>query len=351
MIIKKVALKNFRNHLDTTVSLSPGINILIGDNAQGKTNLLEAIYLTCIGRGWRSRLDKELINFDKDFSTVKTNIQKAYGNIDVEIRLSRDKKKSVSINKIPIAKMGELLGTVNCVFFSPDELRLIKEAPSDRRKFMDIDISQIDKNYFYELLKYNKTLAQRNALLKAKPSEVERSLDIWDEQLVKSGGLLIQRRLQFVAALKKHLQQIHSRMSDDKERIDIEYEHCPDMAKQLAENRIRDLSLGNTSVGPHRDDLLITLNGKDVRKYASQGQQRSAALSLKLCQLQTFKDITNEAPIVLFDDVFSELDDKRQSNLLQLLSETQAILTTTHKPDNCAAQLFNVQNGQIDIGQ
>ena len=355
MKIKSIQLKNFRNHLNTAVTLSGGINVLVGKNAQGKTNLLEAIYLTCVGRGWRARQDKELVNFDKETAYIKTKVEKRFGNIDIEIQLSTTKKKSAKINKVPISKVSELLGTINCVFFSPDELRLIKEAPADRRRFMDIDISQIDKNYFYALLKYNKILAQRNALLKNVPrgtnEDIKRSLDIWDAQLVEAGNIIVQRRLRFIEDIKKHLSPIHAKLSGTREEIVIEYEHHSDLEAKLKESREKDLARGFTSVGPHRDDILITISGKDVRKFASQGQQRSAALSLKLCQLEIFKEATNEAPVVLFDDVFSELDEIRQNNLLTLLEGSQAVLTATHPPEPTCCTLFHVSNGQIDNRQ
>ena len=229
MLIEKLTLQNFRNHRDTSLALSPGVNVLVGRNAQGKTNLLEAVFLTCVGRGWRTNRDREMINFDAEIARVKTEVKRAFGRVAVEINLSRAAKKTIKINGIPVARMGELMGQVNCVFFSPDELRLVKDAPNDRRRFLDIDISQIDKTYFYALLKYNKILLQRNALLKSKTEDIMRGLDIWDAELAKVGEFIIARRTEFVKQLGENVVKVHNYITNGKEQIRVGYENitCP----------------------------------------------------------------------------------------------------------------------------
>jgi len=404
MRIKSIALQNFRNHKSTVLNLSPGINVLVGDNAQGKTNLLEAIFLTCVGRGFRSPRDREMIKFDENIARVKTIAAKKFGDISVEVTISAvpgRAGKQIKINDIPIAKMGELMGSVTCVFFSPDELRLIKEAPSDRRRFMDIDISQMDKVYFYNLLRYNKILQQRNALLKSMgPGADElRALDIWDEQLAKVGGDIIERRIVFCEELKKCAASTHPKLAPG-ERIEITYDGIAKIAEIVPRGtisgpanvgagpvpaptilsgaiwadtgsaptngvsscsgaigsalldalhvaRVKDLRLRTTTVGPHRDDLAITVNGKDVRSFASQGQQRTVALSLKLAELKIFEDMTGEKPVLLLDDVFSELDSSRQAKLLDAIKDCQCIITTTRFVPRAGVRVFNIKNGGL----
>jgi DNA replication and repair protein RecF len=369
MNIEKVQVANFRNHAGSTLELSPGINVLVGRNAQGKTNLLEAVFLTCVGRGWRTNKDKEMINFASDAARVRTVVKRKFGNVEVEINLSRNAKKTIKINGIPVQRMGELMGQVNCVFFSPDELRLVKDAPADRRRFLDIDISQIDKAYFYGLLKYNKILLQRNALLKSRTEDIESGLDIWDGQLAKAGAFVIARRIDFVARLRQGVTKVHGFLTNEKEEICVGYERITEGAgddggleilmpqleqqflAQLQASREKDVRLRTTSVGPHRDDLRITIDGKDVRHFASQGQQRTVALSLKLAELEIFREATGEMPVLLLDDVFSELDAERQARLVRALAKCQSIVTAVQFPDGMAesAKVFSVENGAIEL--
>jgi DNA replication and repair protein RecF len=356
VFIEKIELRNFRNHQNTVAEFFNGINILVGQNAQGKTNLLESIYLSCVGRGWKAVKDAEMIMFGEAGASVKTVTQKKFGDISVSVKLGNGTKKAISINNVPISKIGELMGTVNCVFFSPDELRLIKEAPADRRRFLNIDISQIDKSYFYALIRYNKILAQRNAYLKNLPYPVTdddlRGLEIWDTQLVSAGEILIKKRIEFIDKLKPYLIEAHSNLTDGAEKIDFEYESCGDVdfAARLKAARDKDMRLKTTTVGPHRDDIKIEINGQDVRTYGSQGQQRTAALSIKIAELRLFADITGETPILLLDDVFSELDSSRQSRLLISIKDAQAIISTTDVPASLRKndiKIFNIQNGQV----
>jgi len=361
MVIKSVSLTNFRNHADTVVNLGEGVNVFVGDNAQGKTNLLESIYLTCVGRGWRTHRDKDMINFDKDTARVKTVANKSYGDVEVEIKLSKSEKKSIKINGIPVQKMGELMGQINCVFFSPDELRLIKEAPRDRRRFMDIDISQIDKTYFYALLRYNKVLAQRNALLKSRTENIEAGLEIWDRELSKYGAKIIYKRITFLNTLIEEVEKAHTYLTDSREKIELRYESVFNinvfteceieslLLESLVGAREKDLRLKTTTVGPHRDDIYVAINGKDVRSFGSQGQQRTVALSIKLAELEIFKKATGEMPVLLLDDVLSELDVCRRGRLLHAINKCQCIITTAEKQDYIInnINIFNIKNGKL----
>jgi DNA replication and repair protein RecF len=369
VFLQDIRLINFRNHKNTFAKFCNGINILIGENAQGKTNLLEAIYLTCVGRGWRAARDKEMIIFGECASIVESVTTKRFGNVSVKVKLSATDKKSILINDIPISKIAELMGVVNCVFFSPDELRLIKDAPADRRRFLNIDISQIDKSYLYALMRYEKILSQRNAYLKkitATDVDSLRGIDIWDEQLINIGAVLIEKRLQFIAKLTPYLSQKHNFLTGNAEKIGFFYVSCgydesekvinnsiniaDNLRKQIIKAREKDLRLKTTTVGPHRDDIKIEINGNDVRNFGSQGQQRTVALSIKLAELNLFNDITGESPILLLDDVFSELDAARQSKLLQSLVNVQTIITTTEKPqmpDKKFSKIFHISNGEV----
>ncbi len=343
MRITQLTVDNFRNHTHTTLQLADGVNVLVGPNAQGKTNLLEAIYLSCVGRGWRTSRDSEMVQFGQDRALVQVNAVKRFGSVEIAIQLGLGLKKSISINRVPIAKVAELMGQINCIFFSPDELKLVKETPADRRRFMNIDLSQIDKSYFYALARYNKILQQRNAYLKN--NNDPRELSIWDTQLVTQGKIIIAKRQAFIEKLTPYVVAKHRELTGDQETITLTYETCKDLAQELENARERDLRLRTTTVGPHRDDIAILINGKDVRIYGSQGQQRTVALSIKLAELDLFTDLTGERPILLLDDVFSELDSSRQSRLLTAIANTQAVITATDAPP--VGKIFNVQHGSV----
>lgn len=343
MRITSLTVDNFRNHTHSTLQLADGINVLVGPNAQGKTNLLEAIYLSCVGRGWRTVRDSEMVQFGKERALVQVTAQKRFGAVEIMIQLGQGLKKSIAINRVPIAKVAELMGQINCIFFSPDELKLVKEAPADRRRFLNIDISQIDKSYFYALARYNKILQQRNASLKNNCTL--RELSIWDTQLVQQGNILIQKRQAFLEKLTPYVVKKHQALTGGQEEITLRYETCADFEKDLAQARERDLRLRTTTVGPHRDDLAITINGQDVRVYGSQGQQRTVALSIKLAELDLFADLTNERPILLLDDVFSELDSSRQARLLTAIADTQVVITATEPAS--VGKIFHIKNGTI----
>jgi len=348
MYIKTLELTNFRNHASKAINFSPAINIIYGANAVGKTNILESIYFCCLGKGFKSARDRDAIQFGQNQFKIKTEVQKSFGELFIEIIIcsglnqrrggvgGNAPQKFIKLNATPILRVSELLGNLTCVFFNPDELKLVREAPEDRRRFMDMTISQFDKTYFHALTKYNQILKQRNALLKQftqTPDEI-RSLDIWDAQLATEAEKITQKRIAFISELKSFVAPIHKQFTNDIEdiNIDIETMNSKDILSALKSARAKDFKLKTTTIGPHRDDLKITINNLDVRQFASQGQQRTAALSLKLATLKILEAHTNEKPILLLDDVFSELDESRRAKLLALCAGYQTLITTTDKP-------------------
>ena len=339
MYVKKLFLQNFRNYTSQSVELCSALNVFSGRNAAGKTNLLEAVYTLGIGKSPRTVKERELVRFDSDGAWAKAEIAKKYGNHTIEIYIDKKDKKRVAIDKLPLKKLGELMGVLGVVYFSPDELGLVKDAPSERRRFLDIALSQQSKAYFYTLGKYNKSVLARNKLLKEGGQSLAKTLDVWDEQVASLGASVILARRNFVKKLSLIASEVHERVSLG-EKLVLDYE-CPveseevdkvkqELSQKLLQNRERDTILGFTSVGPHRDDIAITVNGLDVKKYGSQGQQRTVALSLKLSELEIFKQETGEYPVLLLDDVLSELDKARQEKLLREASKVQTILTCTH---------------------
>ena len=359
MEIKSVELKNFRNYSQQKVNFSSGLNVLEGKNAQGKTNLVEAIFLCAIGKSPRVNRDKDLILWNENLSKVTINYEKNSGNKKIELYLFSNQNKAIKINGVPIKKMGELMGEFNAIYFSPDELKLGKESPDERRRFMDIDLSQFNKNYFYALNKYNKILMQRNKLLKSSnTSSIQETLSIWNEQLSEQGSYIICERLKLIEKLKVFAKDAHAYLTDDAENMEISYvgrvgenkEQIKQLLKADYENSFeKDLNLGYTTVGPHRDDIKIVVNGIDIRHFGSQGQQRSAALSLKLSELEVFKFNIGEYPILLLDDVLSELDESRRKKLLDKISNFQTILTCTEFNENISAKVFKVENGKVNL--
>ncbi|MCK9574386.1 MAG: DNA replication/repair protein RecF [Clostridia bacterium] len=360
MYIKRIKLTNFRNYKDLELNFDKHTNILYGANAQGKTNLVEAVYLCAVGRSPRTTKDREMINASADFAHITVETVKREGDIKIDIIISRTLKKTIKINGVPILKMGELMGNINCVFFAPDELKLIKESPQDRRRFMDIDISQMSKSYFYLLQRYEQVLAQRNKLIKNTRdyNVLKDTLPIYDVQLADTGSKIVISRIKFIEKLKKNADETNRYLTDDKENLELEYtgivgnsiqEIKAILLKEYEKNYEKDFALGYTSIGPHRDDIKILVKGIDVRSFGSQGQQRTAALSLKLAELEIFKTEIGEAPVLLLDDVLSELDSERQKKLLQRIKNIQTILTCTHFDfaDKNEQKQFKVQDGHI----
>lgn len=358
MFIKKLTLKDYRSYADREFEFCDKVNILVGKNAQGKTNVLEAIFFMVIGKSFKTSKEKEVVAWEKENSYIKGEFEKKYREIEIEFFFSQNAKKSIKIDNISIHKMGELLGSVNAVFFSPEELKLIKDSPEDRRKFMNVVLSQTNKKYFYLMGRYEKVLASRNKLLKSGQNikEIKDTIDIWDRALSELAGKIYLERRQFLSELAPLAQKAHEYLSSGQEKLDLEYkssftgdDYEEKMQKSLAKNLEKDLKLGYTSVGIHRDEIDLYLNGVEVKNYGSQGQQRTTALSLKLAELEFIKNRVGEYPILLLDDVFSELDSERRKKLLNFTSKTQTIITCTEfeKPANFDGKIFEiVKNNQ-----
>ena len=340
MFAKKIILNGFRNYDSEQIMFAPNLNLIVGKNAQGKTNLIETIYYAAVGKSARAKKDIDLINWQKNRANFKLTVQKASGTKDIDITFFRGQKKTIKVNGINILKIGDLLGNVNVVFFSPDELKLVKDAPEDRRKFLDTDISQFNKTYFYSLLRYNKILDQRNKLLKEKYDKktTEQTLPIWNIQLANEGAKIIKCRIDFLERLKNYAKNAHLFLTNEIENLQLEYagitgENTEEIKQKILDGlekcKDKDLNLGYTNIGPHRDDIKFMVNGIDIRSFGSQGQQRTVALSLKLAELEIFKEETGEYPILLLDDVLSELDQERQQRLLWKVKDIQTIITAT----------------------
>ncbi|MDD4211159.1 MAG: DNA replication/repair protein RecF [Clostridia bacterium] len=358
MRIKKIKLINFRNYKNQTIDLNDGLNVLVGENAQGKTNLIEAIYFSCIGKSPRTKKENELINWQAENAKIEIELEKKEGSKLIEVFLNKKGKKNIKINGINILRIGELIGTLNCVFFAPDELKLVKDSPQDRRRFMDIDLSQLSKNYFYLINTYNKILAERNKLLKDTKSfdTLKQTIYIWDKQLADVGSKIIIRRIRFLNALKVYANKTHQELTSNKENLELFYEGIVEktteeikqkLLKEYEINLEKDFRLGFTNIGPHRDDISILTNGIDVKSFGSQGQQRTVALSLKLAELEIFASERGEYPILLLDDVLSELDDERKNKLLNKTKTVQTLITTTNFNYKQKANILKVKEGTI----
>ncbi len=359
MNVKTLTIQNFRNYDSLFVNFDEEVNVLLGKNAQGKTNLLESIFLCAIGKSFKSCKDKDMIKWGEDNFRVKIEVEKKYRNITIEIKIDSNKKKVVLLNGLPIRKIGELIGEVNIVFFSPQELKLVRESPEERRKFMDIDISQNNKRYFYQLSRYEKILANRNKLLKISKTieAVKETIDIWDRALVASAKIIASERKKFIEEILPYSQKAHHFISGGHENLELVYKcGCGvnldenfenNMEKLLKKNLEKDYKLGYTTIGTHRDDIDIFLNGVEVKSFGSQGQQRTVALALKLAELENMKNITGEYPILLLDDVFSELDSERQNRLLKFVGRTQTFITCTDS-HNLEGKIFRVIDGKLN---
>ena len=338
MYIESLELKNFRNYEELSIVLDPGTNILYGDNAQGKTNVLEAIYLCGTTKSHRGSKDKEMIRFEQDESHIRMMVKKDGVSHKIDMHLKKNKAKGIAIDGIPIRKAAELFGIVNLVAFSPEDLNIIKNGPSERRRFMDLELCQLNKVYLQELTSYNKVLNQRNKLLKDigfQPGLTE-TLDVWDMQLVNYGREVIKFRREFIKQLNEIIHAIHLSLTGGREDISISYEPFTredQMEDILKKNRAQDMKQKTTLSGPHRDDISFIVNGIDIRRFGSQGQQRTAALSLKLSELQLVKQLSHDDPILLLDDVLSELDSSRQNHLLSAIKHIQTMITCTGLDD------------------
>ena len=360
MRVKSLKLKNFRNYDLLHLDFDDSTNIFYGNNAQGKTNILEAVYLSGTTKSHRGTKDRDLIKFGEEESHIELVIEKNQIEYQIDMHLKKNSPKGIAINKIPIRKASELFGIVNIVFFSPEDLNIIKDGPSERRRFIDLELSQLDKIYLSNLSNYNRIINQRNRLLKdirnpETQDNLLQTLDIWELQLVEYGNKIINRRNKFIEEINEIISPIHKKLTGGKEEIKLIYEPSNgniSLEQALEKNREKDFRIKSTSVGPHRDDICFMVGDLDIRRFGSQGQQRTAALSLKLSEIELVKRTIHDTPILLLDDVLSELDKYRQNYLLDSIHDIQTLITCTGVDEFVnhrfsINKVFHVQNGRV----
>lgn len=364
MFIKSIELKNFRNYDELTLSFNDKVNFIVGNNAQGKTNLLEGIYMSSIGKSFRTSKDSEMIGFGKDFCKIKVTAQKNLFLTDVEIMIRNDRGKSIKVDGVNISKTSDLLENIYIVIFSPEDLKIVKDEPEKRRRFIDRELCLIKPYYFDCLSNYRKVLLQRNTYLKEK--DIEKSiLDIWDTQLSSYGAKIISMRRDFIEKINEISHRLHLNITNGRENLKIEYdpsvnpvEEVKDteniLYKCLKDSYNNDMRLRTTTKGPHRDDIQFYIDDVNVRSYGSQGQQRTAALSLKLAELDLIKNETGENAVLLLDDVMSELDNSRQEFLIRSLSDIQLFITSTDITDNLKdvvskGNIYKIEEGKLKL--
>lgn len=352
MEIAKLNFKDFRNYGNLTLELNPKVNIFIGDNAQGKTNLLEGIYLSSLGKSFRTSKDTEMIRFEAPFFRVEVTALKDGERLTVEIALSED-QKAIKIDGVKALKSSELLQHIYTVIFSPEDLKIVKDEPEKRRRFIDREISLLKPSYLRNLASYKKALAQRNALLKEKKVKDD-ALEVWDKSLSNYAEPIITDREEYVKKLEEISRKIHYDLSEGKEDLRIIYERGVEgnLYEALKHSIRIDRLRGTTTKGPHRDDLKLLVNGKDLRSFGSQGQQRTAALALKLSELKLIKEETKEEGILLLDDVLSELDSRRQKYLINTLKDVQVFITSAELSEELKSMLskgnvYKVTQGEV----
>lgn len=359
MQIKKLFLHNFRNYESEEFTFSEGLNVLFGKNGQGKTNCAEAVFYLCTGASLRIRHDKQLIRIGADSARITAEAVNRYGKVVITADIFENKRE-IRVNGAKITKNAELMGHLGSVFFSPGELRLIQDGPDERRRFMNLSISQNSPAYYTALLRYNKILDQRNALLKDRDvSMVLDTLPIWDEQLCKYAAVIVSKRVEFLKGLAPKAKEFHEFLTDGAETLEVkpdkkyeggEEEIAKTLLRRLSNNYEKDLRLGFTTVGPHRDDIDFFIGGVDAKAYASQGQTRTAALSVKLAEVEIFKEVAGEYPVLILDDVMSELDLPRRKKLVQKIAGLQTVLTCTHAERvlyGATANKIRIDNGKI----
>ncbi len=349
MWITKIKIKNFRNYKFEEIILDKDINLFYGENAQGKTNIIEAIFLTSMGKSFRAKKDKEMINLDSESAEVEIEFEKS--DRDGKIKIELFNKKNIYLNGIKLKKLSELLGNINIVIFTPDDINILKGSPQNRRRFLDIMISQLKPNYMYHLNLYLKTIEQRNNYLKQikEENKDEKLLDIWDEKLIEEADIIFKYRNEYMEKIKNKIKNIHKEITNNKEDIEVSYfsecESKDSYFNLLRQRRKLDIIKGFTTKGIHRDDFFIKINNKELDVYGSQGQHRTAILSLKLSELNIVKDEIGEAPILLLDDFMSELDENRIRSFLSKIENTQVIITCTEKleVENKKILIYNVE--------
>ncbi len=356
MTVEELKIKDYRNYEEEDFAFSPGINLIIGDNAQGKTSILEALFYCAAGRSHRGAKDRELIRFDQEEAHIRVSLTRRAVDHVIDVHLKRIGRKGIAVDRQPLKRTVDLFGTVNMVFFAPEDLMIIKSGPAERRAFLDTELCQLDRTYAHELSQYNKALQQKSRLLKQIEEQpaLAGTLDVWNEQLARYGTAVIERRARHVEELSAAVAERHAQLSDGRETLRTTYEPntaAAEFADRLRSLRDRELAAGICLAGPHRDDIGFTVNGADVRRFGSQGQQRTAALSLKLAEIEIIREKTGEPPVLLLDDVLSELDTGRQERLLAGIQDIQTMITTTGLEEQTARNLrtdrvFVIENGK-----
>lgn len=359
MYIKNLQVLNFRNYNTLLINLCPNTNVFMGDNAQGKTNILEAIYYCGFARSHRTNRDKELIEWNNNKAFIRLDVHKDRLDKIIDVKILKDGKKAISINSIKINKIGELLGTFTVVMFSPEDLKIVKDSPGVRRRFIDMELSQLNRLYYYNLVQYNKILNQRNSILKNKNVD-EQMLEIYDLQLAQYGEYIVSDRIKYINQLNKYSKSIHEEITSGKEKIKFNYISSiknldnikSELLNLLRQNKKKDIEKKLTSIGPHRDDFNILLNDIDAKTFGSQGQQRTSVLTIKFASLKIIKQITGEYPVLLLDDVLSELDFNRKKYVLSSIKNIQTVITCTGIEDltdylDQDSKVFKIQDGVI----
>lgn len=357
MYITEVSLQNFRNLAQLKIEPSEGINVIYGSNAQGKTNFLESLYFCAMGRSLRGKSDQQLIRFEEEESHIRMLVQRKQRYDRIDVHLKKDEKKGIAVNGLPVRKLGDLFGTLYAVIFSPEDLSLVKDGPGERRRFLDMELCQLSKVYYYDLQQYYRILKQRNNLLKEiqKKPQMQETLFVWDDQLAEYGERIIAARKRFLIRLDEIAAEKLSQLTGGRDHLQTIYKpNCEEgmLAEKLRKNIDRDIYFGSTQSGPHKDDILFSIDGREVKVYGSQGQQRTTALAARLAEIDLIREETGEEPVLLLDDVFSELDENRQKFLLQSIEGLQAFVTCTGIEDSVRKyiskdNLFYVDNGVI----
>ena len=359
MYVKKLKLINYRNYENLEIDLGRHVNVFMGDNAQGKTNILEAIYYCGFAKSHRTPRDKDLINWNSEVAFLSVSVGKNRLDKKIDINILKDGKKIIKVNSVKINKIGELFGNFNVVMFSPEDLKIIKDSPGIRRKFIDMELCQLDSKYYYNLVQYNKVMNERNIILKNRNLDLE-MLDIYDLQLSNFGAYIIEQRLSYLKSLNEYSKEIHKDITSGKEDVEFKYNSTiknldniqNDFYETLKKNRKRDMDKGITGNGPHRDDFSVYINNVDTKSFGSQGQQRTAVLTMKFASLRIIKEKTGEYPVLLLDDVLSELDFNRKRYVLSSIKDIQTIITCTGIEDlnnylNGDSKLFKVKEGIV----
>jgi len=368
MHVRTLSLVGFRNYAELRFEPSNVLNVLVGSNAQGKSAILEACYLLATSKSHRAGRDTDMIRLGDSQSRVAADVvRQSRPDVSLDVVLSRTEKKSVKINTVRHARIGDLIGQLNAVIFSNEDIETVKGEPTQRRRFLNLEISQVSPQYVYALTRFKRTLEQRNNLLRENKMGLQSlsGLEAWDHQLVSYAATVIFRRREFVENLAPLAKRVHELLSAGAESFEIAYRPSIEtqgqseediagaFASLLASRRNTDISRGTTTTGPHRDDMSMTINGIPAREYASQGQQRTAALALKLAEIELVKDAMHDTPVVLLDDVMAELDDTRRRMVLDMTGrQCQTIITTTHLADLfeealAGAAVFEVASGEV----